>query len=280
MNAMQESPPAFIDIRNFYGLKKMPFPNDIPVDQMFRTPALLEITQRVRFATDTNMYFMAIGDVGAGKSTSLRYACAQLPKQYQVVSVIGGQWSFVELIRQTLIVLNNTTRSCQPSTMLRFFYESIGFIRSEGKIPVLVMDEAHLFKPDVFSQLHLLTQQSMDAPQVMSVILCGQDDLYEKMQMQNAKPIFSRVQSCYNLSPLSQDEARGYIDHQILVVAGCQSQMFSPQAVSAISSSSGGCMRNINAICTLAMQYCASRKIMTIEADHIRKVNDMRMIVK
>jgi len=67
------------DIRTFYGFKQMPFSAELKPNQMYLLSSMVDISNKIQFAIQNSMYFTIIGDVGAGKSTSLRYSLHQLP---------------------------------------------------------------------------------------------------------------------------------------------------------------------------------------------------------
>ncbi len=260
-----------IDMKHYYGFHQQPFASHMPIDQLYKLTGMVDINQRCVFAISNAMVFVIIGEIGAGKSTALRYTISQLShKQYQILQIFGGCWSFVELLRQCMDALGLHTRTNQQTTMLKQIFELFFQIRSDGRTPVLFIDEANLFKPDVFSQLHLLTQQSPDTPVFLPIILCGQASLFDKLRHPFARPLFNRVMSGYNLKNMSQEECIGYIQHQLAIAASSSANIFSEQALIAVSQASGGIPRNINTICLLAMRHAIDHSINTITPEVIR----------
>lgn len=261
------------DIRTFYGFKQMPFSAELKPNQMYLLSSMVDISNKIQFAIQNSMYFTIIGDVGAGKSTSLRYSLHQLPgKSYQVIDLVGGQWSFIEVLRQFMASLGIFTRTNQPSTMLRQIHEALDLIYNDGKRPVLFLDECHLFTGDFFAQLHLLSQQSLARTSVIPIVMCGQEGLFEKLRNPQARPLMSRILDGYNLRSLSQDECFGYIDHHLKVIGGRGSEIFDKPALIAVSQVSAGIPRNINSVCLLALKYGMEQSVQLITADIIRKV--------
>ena len=261
------------DIRHYYGFHQQPFASHVPIDQLYTLSGMVDISQRCSFAISHAMIFVVIGEIGAGKSTALRYTISKLSdKQFHVLQLFGGCWSFVELLRQCMDALGLYTRTNQQTTMLKQIFEIFHQIRSDGRTPVLFIDEAGLFKTDVFAQLHLLTQQSPNAPLILPVVLCGQASLFEKLRHPYARPLFNRIMSGYNLKNMSQQECMGYIEHQLTAVAGGTSEMFHQQALIAVSQASGGIPRNINTICLLALKHAMDHKAKVITPEVIRLV--------
>lgn len=58
------------EIRHFFGLKNDPFPQDVPVKDLYPIPALDPLEKRVLFAIEQRAITVITGDVGSGKSTS------------------------------------------------------------------------------------------------------------------------------------------------------------------------------------------------------------------
>lgn len=261
------------DIRTFYGFRQIPFSPELKPGQMYLLSSMVEISRRIQFAIQNSMYFTLIGDVGAGKSTSLRYALSQLPsKSYQAIDLVGGQWSFVEVLRQLMASLGIFTRTNQPSTMLRQIHESLDLIYNDGKRPVLFLDECHLFTGDFYAQLHLISQQNLAKANVIPIVMCGQEGLFEKLRNPQARPLMSRILDGYNLRSLSQEECFGYIEHHLKTIGGRNSEIFDKPALIAVSQVSAGIPRNINSVCLLALQHGMEQGMQAISAEVIRKV--------
>ena len=72
------------NLRHFFGLKKDPFSQNVAVRDLYPLPALAPLKQRVSFAVQQKALTVITGDVGAGKSTSLRYMAHQFQtSEYQ-----------------------------------------------------------------------------------------------------------------------------------------------------------------------------------------------------
>jgi general secretion pathway protein A len=261
------------DIRSFYGFKALPFSTDVGHKQAYKLVGMLEIADGINFALQTGMYYTIIGDVGSGKSTALRYACAQLPaKSYHVLSIVGGAWSFSELLRQVSAALGKPVGTSQQTSILRGIEEALHAVRSDGRLPVLVVDEAHLFNLSVYAQLHLIGSGGQSGPS-MPVVLCGQESLFDKMQAPECRPLMSRMLTGYNLRSLSQDEAGGYIEHHVHVIGGVSREVFTETARIAIGQASAGIMRKVNALCLLALRTGMELGSQSIDTEIVRRIS-------
>ena len=262
------------DLRLWFSLKRLPFSDSLPAKDMFLRPALTEMAERVAFAVSSGYYYTVIGEVGAGKSTALRYVASRLPAQrVQIIDITGGGWSFTEVLRQTMGKLGSATRTGQPTTMLRTIYEGYSSIREGGKEPVVFIDEAHLFHPDVFSQLHLLSQPSLRDGKTVPVVLCGQMLLAERILSQYNKPLASRVVDGTNLRSMGIEETREYIRHHLVTLCGADPGIMDENIMTMVAQGSGGIPRQVNTLCLRAMQDAMEHSQHTIGVDNVRRAS-------
>ena len=242
------------NLRHFFGLKKDPFSQNVAVRDLYPLPALDPLKQRVSFAVQQKALTVITGDVGAGKSTSLRYMAHQFQtSEYQIISLIGGQYSLMELYRQILLSFGIEFSSYQITFMIKMIREKIQEIASRNVTPIMIIDEAHLFKHNVFSQLHTLLQFEYDSKPVMPVILCGQDRLMDHLMTSVARPLASRV-----------------LGNHHLALAGLKKPIFAENAVYAIHQKSGGILRRANSLAKAAMLAAAMERKDFVSAEHVR----------
>lgn len=258
------------NIRHFFGLKKDPFPQDIPVRDLYPLPALEPLKKRVSFAVQQKAVTVITGDVGSGKSTSLRYMAHHFhSSEYQILPLIGGQYSLMELYRQILLAFGIEFSSYQVSFMVKMIREQILEIASRNVTPIMIIDEAHLFKNNVFSQLHTLLQFEYDSKPVMPVILCGQDGLMDHLMTNSARPLASRVLGKNHLEAVRKEVMEEYLNHH-LNLAGLKKIIFPEATVFAIHQSSGGILRRANSIAKAAMMAASIDQMATVSAEHVR----------
>jgi len=258
------------NLRHFFGLKKDPFPQNIPVKDLYPLPALAPLEKRVFFAIDQKAISVITGDVGSGKSTSLRYVCSKCHQsEYHEIPVIGGGYSLMELYRQILLSFGIEFHSYQISMMIQKIRELILEIAGRKMIPLLIIDEAHLLKKHVFTQLHTLVQFEYDSRPVMPVILCGQELLIDHLMMNSSRPLASRILGRNHLESIKKEVMDEYLDHH-LKLAGCSKKIISEEAVFAIHQGSGGLLRAANYLAKTAMMAAALENCHTVSPDHVR----------
>jgi len=258
------------NIRHFFGLKKDPFPQDVPVKDLFPIPALDPLEKRVLFAVEQKAITVITGDVGAGKSTSLRYISSRLhSSEYHLIPLIGGNHSLMELYRQILLSFGVQFFSFQVSIMIHRIRELVLEIASRKVTPTLIIDEAHLLKPSVFAQLHTLMQFEYDSRPVMPMILCGQDLLLDHLMGASSRPLASRVLGRSHLEALRKEVMTDYLAYH-LRLAGSSKNLFSDDAIFAIHQGSGGLLRKANSLAKAAMLAASLEECSLVSAEHVR----------
>ena len=143
-----------ISLTHAWGFSHEPFAQDIPLKNLYPLPGLESFHQRFAYAVAHNLITVITGEVGSGKSTSLRAAAATLhPTQYRLLPLIATTGSLLELLRQICFLLGDTPISNSGAKMLALIRGLITDITSKKQIPVLIVDEAHMLRLDVFAQL-------------------------------------------------------------------------------------------------------------------------------
>lgn len=254
----------------FFGFQKEPFAQDIKVGDLFPLPALGGVCERIKYAVELGAFAVITGEVGAGKSTSLRCASSQLhPSKYKVLPVIAGGGTVMELYRQIGLALNVETRSPSLTTVVKTVRSVIGEITLRKETPVIIIDEAHLMRLEVFAQLHTLLQFDFDSKPLVPLILAGHNTLMDKLLYHSSRPTASRVVAKSHLEGLKLKEMQAYLKHH-LEIAGIREQLFTDEATLAIHQGSGGLPRRANLLARGALMAAAMEKTSVVSAEHVR----------
>jgi general secretion pathway protein A len=259
-----------IALTHAYGFSREPFAQDIPLKDLFPLPGLDPFLQRFDYAIANNLTTIITGDVGSGKSTSLRAAVATLhPAQYRVLSLIATTGSLMELLRQICLALGDLPPSNSMAKMFSLIRNLLTDITSKKQVPVLLVDEAHLLRLDVFAQLHTLTQTDYDARTLMPIVLSGQTALIDRLLYHTSRPFASRIVGRSHMEALQRDHMAAYLAHHLTIVNGSR-DLFSDDAVTAIHQSSGGLLRRAGALARGALLAAAKERCPLISAEHVR----------
>jgi type II secretory pathway predicted ATPase ExeA len=259
-----------IALANAFGLSGEPFRQDVPVDKLFALPGLKGFLQRFDYALQIGAATVITGEVGTGKSTSLRAAASRLhPSQYVVVNVVASTGSVIELLRQICLELGAPEVSGSIARLGRMIRDMLSNLIAKKQRPLLILDEAHLMRLDVFAQLHALMQAPYDQNALMPLILSGQNILIDRLLYHTSQPFASRIVGRTLLHGLTLEDMSSYLAHHLSIV-GSSNELLAEEAVTAIHQGSGGLLRRANALARGALLAAATEKSSVVTAEHVR----------
>lgn len=257
--------------RTFFGFTREPFTPNIELDGILQTPELLAVNQRVEYVIRIGGIALLTGEVGAGKSTALRWAAGRLhPSKYKVLWVTATAGSILEVYRQLLAELDINTASSSRAILTRQIKNQIqNLVMTKKQQPLFVIDEASLLRLDVFTELHTLTQFEGDSKPWLPIILAGQNNLADNLLYRTAVPLASRIVARSHLKAVNRQGMEEYLRHH-LNIAGMKNSPFDEQAVTAVHQGSGGLFRKANHLARGSLIAAAAEKSQIVSADHVR----------
>ena len=257
--------------KHFFGFEKEPFRSDIDVKDILETPQLKAAGIRFKYAADLGAVFLLTGEVGSGKSTSIRYLLSDLhPSEYKLIYVTATTGSILELYRLIMGALGmNLTGNSKSKMTTLIKREIMELVQSKKMKTVLIIDEASLLRLEVFVELHTLCQFEMDSKPYLPIVLAGQSNLIDKLMYPGSTPISSRIVAKSHFVGAKRELMESYLFHH-LAIAGISEMLFDEAAITAIHQGSGGIFRKANHLARGALIACAREDKKLVDADHVR----------
>ena len=257
--------------RQFFALAKEPFCADIPRKDILLTKALSALEERIHYTIRLGAIGLITGEIGSGKSTSLRYVLGGLhPSEYRIIYVIASSGSILELYRQILNELAIDLSSSSRVLMTRKIKQEVIELTQGKKMKVvLFIDEASLLRIEVLTELHTLTQFEQDSKPFLPVILAGQVNLIDNLRYRSCLSLANRVVSKTHLKGSDLETMQRYLKHH-LGIAGVDRMIFDETAITAIQQGSGGLFRRANSLALGAIIAAAHSQSSTATAEHVR----------
>lgn len=254
----------------FFGFKSEPFSSEISAKNLLKLPSMVSVKERFDYVMSGGV-FVITGDVGSGKSTSLRWAQSQFhPSQHLFLNITATGGSLIEFYRQLCWDLEIVIKTGSRAGILKGFKSTIREIATTKKQKIIiVVDESHLLRVEVFAELHTVTQFDNDSKNFFSLVLAGQPNLIEKLTYRSSAPLASRVVARTHLNHLDQAQLAVYLEHH-LGVAGVKKQLFSDSAITAIYQGSAGILRKANFLARGGLIAAATEKEQVVSPEHIR----------
>ena len=259
-----------IALTHAFGLSGEPFLQDIPTDKLFPLPGLTAFLDRFDYALQIGAATVITGEVGSGKSTSLRAAAARLhPSQYTVITLVASSGSVLEFLRQICLELGAPPIGNSVTRLMKTIRELLSNVTGKKQRPLIIVDEAHLMRLDLFAQLHAVLQLPYDNKTLVPLILSGQNILIDRLLYHTSRPFSSRIVGRTLLQGLQLDDMNQYLHHHLRIAGGSE-DLFSQEATTAIHQGSGGLLRRANHLARGAMLAAAKEQAPVVSAEHVR----------
>jgi len=257
--------------RSYFGLRSDPFSTDVPTKDLLRLPGMIGVKDRLEYVINLGGVLVITGEVGAGKSTSLRWSLSHHhPSEVFIINVVANSGSITELLRQICWGLDLIPKTISKSRLFADAQTAIRSLAVSKKQKVsLIIDEANLLRPDVLTELHTLLHFDHDSKAHLSLVLCGQSTLLDRLSYRGAAPLASRVIAKAHLETLSQAQMEDYVDHHVKISGG-KKGLFDSPSITAIHQGSGGVLRRANALARGGLLAAAREQKETVHAEHIR----------
>ena len=217
---------------------------------LFLTDSHREAIASMVYGISERMGFILVsGEVGTGKTTILHYLRKILDPRVNVVYICQIQVSFEEILKEIMMQLKLPVGDESVPIMSRqlnfYLQKSIDL----GENVVLLIDEAQHLSKEVLEGLRMLSNMETSEAKLLQIVLVGQPEIERKLNSEDLRQLKQRIGIRRKLRPVTEEEARQYIEHRLNKVGSTSPAVFSPQAVDLICKNSEGILRNVNVLC-------------------------------
>ena len=251
-----------------FGLKARPFDKSISSRDLYPWPGLEELDARLDMVKRSRGIMLLTGEPGTGKTVALRRFVDGLnAEHYLPVYLPLATVTVMDAYAQINRALGGGDVHSK-SLLYRDIQRGIAELASQGKQPVLVLDEADLLRSVLFDELRILLNFEMDSKDPVLLILAGQPQLLAKLALRVHLPFRQRVAMRYRMPAMDETHTRGYVEHH-LRLAGRKQRLFTDEALLQVFVQSGGIPRAIGNLALTAMLNAALRAKDLVELDDV-----------
>ena len=252
-----------------FGFHTAPFTREISVAQRFPLPVFDEVLTALLRTVDQRGSAALVAPAGTGKTALLRALVDQLPEtRYRVHYVKVTDLSKRDLCREVAVASGAQPAGSYPMLVRRLEERFLATMAEDGVRPVLLLDEAHDLRPDVFGIFRILTNYEMDARLVLCVILAGQGPLRDLLRHPANEDVARRLTHVATLRLLSRPESHRYIAHRC-TIAGATTIPFDPGSLEAVYEVACGNLRATDQLAAKALEVANDAGAAIVDASHI-----------
>jgi len=215
----------------------------------------LEAIGHLRFGLMTGGFTLLTGEVGLGKTLLCRYLMRHLPEGARTAYVFNPQQSYAELLAAILNDLEGKVP--EPGASSAQLHDRLFGVLTElagqGTRVALLIDEAHRLQPELLEGLRLLSNLETEKRKLLSLLLVGQNELEETLQLPSMRALRQRISVWHRLRPFTWRESADYIRHRLQVANSSGDFEITGPACLVAHRYAHGVPRRLNQICDRAL---------------------------
>ncbi len=253
------------NVLNYFGFSHMPFSKRMDIKSVYKSNAFNDAYAGIEYGIGEEDIVLFTGPPGTGKSVVIRALVDQVDlTKYHVAILRGANMNETDLYKAILEGLKINAPFFVRDLKI-FFYKTIPELK---KKPIIIIDDAQDMQESALTVLRSMINFECDSKNMITFILCGQDELRERLKYSTFKALKQRIRISAKMYPLSLEETCNYIDYQTKLSAN-QNPLFSDDAKSKIFARSKGCPRIINIICFQSLIKAAACEYKIIDSSNL-----------
>lgn len=225
---------------------------------------------------------LVIGEAGTGKTTVIRKALSDFHSEggHCVGYLSNPTLTLGEFIEWLVVEFKLSPTSAESKArFLRELTSRLTEDREAGRLSGLIVDEAQSLPLPLLEEIRLLSNIETATEKLFPVVLAGQPELIDRLNAPNLRQLKQRVALRSMLMPLDSNEVAAYLAGRIERAGGTPAQLFTREAVAAITEHSRGIPRVISVIADNALIHglaLARRPITREIVEEVCRMLDLR----
>jgi putative secretion ATPase (PEP-CTERM system associated) len=240
----------------FYNLRERPFSLSPDPEYLYLSRVHREALDSLRYGIESSAGFIVVtGEIGAGKTTLLQALVRRLDERTITGRIVSTTLNPRELLEAIALEFGLDVAGKSKPLLIRDLSQFLVEQRSQGRRPLLMIDEAQNLSARGLEEVRLLSNLETEKSKLLQILIVGQPNLRELLSSPELTQFHQRVAVRYHLSALDEAETSAYIDFRLSHAAIAEPLRFPREAAALVHRRSGGVPRLINVICDAALVY-------------------------
>jgi MSHA biogenesis protein MshM len=250
-------------IRSYFGIEQLPF----STEDITLLAHQQEVYDILKVHSQQGGLCLLLGEPGTGKSVIKEALKRNADKRMVVVTVSRTLHTYSNTIKVLCEAFNIEYSGTHFKCERRLIDEALSLYRN-GKLLVIIIDDAHLMEMQTLRRLRLLLE---DFPKNHNLILVGQSELLSHMSLKVNEDLKSRVTYSVIMKKLVHDDMAAFILAQ-LDKAGLGHNLFTEEALLLLVRSADGLLRRTRNLCLSCMLETVRDRKKTIDLAIVNRV--------
>lgn len=256
----------------FFGMSQTPFSRNLPTEHLYASQTMQEVLSRLVFAAERQLFAVITGECGTGKTTTIRKFRDTLdPTKYEVMYLADSKLTPRHFYKGLLEQLGCEAKFYRGDAKRQLHREIELMLGIHQKRPVVIVDEAHLLDKEMLEEVRFLLNFKMDAQSPMALILVGQSELWERLNLQSYAAIKQRIDITSKFERMDRATTDAYV-RKHLEYSGISFEVFTDTALQVIYQYTSGSARLVNKVCTQSLLYASQSNSRLIDDHMITRV--------
>ncbi|GBE05692.1 cell division control protein 6 [bacterium BMS3Abin10] len=263
-----------MDYLEFYKLQEYPFSNAVDSRFYFNSEQHSEAIIRVKYAIDTRKGLaVVVGDIGTGKTTLARRLLDELDEEKYEAALLVVLHSSVTsdwLMKKIAVQIDVENPGDSKIELLGQIYERLLDIHESGLKTAVLIDEVQMLQSrEIMEEFRGILNMETDGGKLITFVFFGLPEMESLIALD--APLKQRVAVMCRMTAFEEQVTDEYIRHR-LKIAGCDKDLFTPDAIKDIHFYSKGIPRLINTICDNSLLEGSLVKKQEIDKDIIESI--------
>jgi len=250
-----------------FKLRGQPFSEHVAREALWNDTRMEEGLSRLTHLVQSGMIGLVTGISGLGKSALLkRFIAEQSPQNCQTVYCHLTHLPSNGLLKLVLSKLGEIPKRGKD----KLYSQLLDCAARSDATLLLIFDEAHLLSGDALVDLRLLVSSAVELGPPLKILLVGQEHIRQTLKRSEYVDIVNRINVRYQLRPLTKEQTRSYIDHQLSAHSG-DPKIFDESVKELIHDFTGGNPRGINNAAIACLLQATARRSVRIDEETFRQ---------
>ena len=259
--------------RGHFNLTRSPFSSEIEHHALFASDSFKQCHARLDLLRRQRGFAAVVGDFGSGKTCCLRGFLGKLaPSSYHVLYAAAPNVGapLRPIVEGWLDELGEKIPFNNLAACLRLLQAALGAIYEKGRLPFVVLDEAHQLDNRSLLQLKPMLNHDMDSRLPLVLLLAGGPPMARRLAFHGLQELRQRLLFVYPFQGLAREELGPYLDGR-LRHAGCDRVLFPPDVVDELYRHTQGFPRLVNQLANLCLLSAATADKLQIDSACVRQ---------
>lgn len=257
----------------YYGLAEKPFNLTPDTDFFYHNLSHQEALNMLIVGIQSGEGFIKVtGEVGTGKTLICRKLLEELKEGFQTIYIPNPFMDTEGLLKAIADELEVDV--AQGDNVLNVINSKLLENAENGIKSVLILDEAQSVPNDSLEAIRLLSNLETKKHKLIHIILFGQQELNDKLENSSIRQLQQRIMHHYELSPLSINALKQYIECRLQKAGYYGPEIFSESALKLAFKVTHGIPRLINIIASKAMLCAYAKGDFYVADKHIKMALD------